>query len=187
MPEFSPAVSKLPAHERYYLALGRFIQRYAGIEARLQALLWRYAEVSPEVARSIFSGVRVDQATSFIKRLHKSRGIEMHPMMVDMLDQIGIINAARNLIIHYGAEFDKGEPQFVTNQRIANRPEDARWFPISAQTLGALTADIKHIQLRITLLDQRDQMKPERFEKRADRMLQRAWQYKHVPEAGTHP
>ncbi len=49
MPKFSPAVSELLPHERYYLALGRFIQRYAGIEARLQTLLWRYAEVSPEV------------------------------------------------------------------------------------------------------------------------------------------
>ncbi len=187
MPRFSPAVSQLLPYERYYLALGMFIQRYAGIEARLQALLWRYAEVPPEVARSIFSGVRVDQAVSFIKRLHKSRGIEMHPMMIDTLDQIGVINAARNLTIHYGAEFDKGEPQFVTDQRISNRPEDARWFPISVKALDALTADIKHIHLRINLVVQREQMKPEKFEGGAERMLRRAWQYKHVPEFGTHP
>lgn len=187
MPKFSPAVSELLPHERYYLALGLFVQRYAGIEARLQTLLWRYAEVPPEVARSIFSGVRVDQAMSFVKRLHKSREIEMHPMMIDTLDQIGVINTARNLIIHYGAKFDKGEPQFVSNRRIANRPEDAQWFPISVQTLDALTADISHIHLRINLLVQHDRMKQERFEKGVERMMQRAWRYKHVPEAGTHP
>ena len=124
---------------------------------------------------------------SFIKRLHKSREIELHPMMIDTLNQIGVINTARNSIIHYGAEFEKGEPQFVTNRRIANRPEDTQRFPISVQTLDALTADISHIHLRINLLVQRDQMKLERFEKGADRMLQRAWRYKHAPEVGTHP
>ncbi len=104
-----------------------------------------------------------------------------------MLNQIGVINTARNLIIHYGAEFNRGEPQFVTNQRIANRPEDAQWFPISVKALDALTADIKHIQLRISLIVQRDQMKPATFEKGAERMLRRAWQYKDAPEVGTHP
>ena len=187
MPKFSPAVSKLHPNEKYYLALGRFIQRFAGIEASLQSLLWRYAEVSPEIARSIFSGVRVDQAMSFIKRLHKSREIEMHPMMLNTLDQIGVINTARNLIIHYGAKFDKGEPQFVTNQRLAIRPEDAQWLPISVQAFDALTADISHIHLCINLLAQRDQMKPERFERAVERALRRAWRYKHVPEVGTHP
>ncbi len=108
-------------------------------------------------------------------------------MTLNTLDQIGVINTARNSITHYGAEFDKGEPQFVTNQRIANRPEDARWFPISFQTLDALTADISHIHLRINLLVQRDQMKPERFEKGAERMLRRAWRYKHAPEVGIRP
>lgn len=187
MPKYSPAVKDLKPHERYYLELGRFIQRFAGLEASLQSLLWKHANVSPEVARSIFSGVRVDQALSFIKRLHRAHDLNMHPLILEAFDQIGTINSARNMIIHYGARFEKGEPQFVTNQRIAYRPDEAQSFPISSKILDQLISDIAHIQLRFGLLSSRDKMTPARFEKAVQRLQQRAWRYKHAPEVGIRP
>lgn len=187
MPKFTPAVSELAPHEKYYLMLGRFIQRFSSIEAAMQKLLSHYTDVSPTVARSIFSGVRMDQASSFIRRIHKARSIEMHPILGGALDQIGVINTARNYIIHYGAEFDAGEPLYVSNQRVVNRPEETQRFPISISILDALTADIAHIQLRFGLIRNQSEMKPARFQKTAQNFLKRAWRYKHAPQIGIHP
>jgi hypothetical protein len=187
MPKYSQAVHQLQLHERYYLELGRFIQRFAGIEAKLQDVLWHFSGVSPEVARSIFSGVRPDQAVSFIKRLNRSRGTELHPMLAETLDQVSVINAARNMIIHYGALFDNGMPTVVTNRRIANHPDETLRFPVTSSSLDALTADIQHIHLRLNLFLQRNQTKPTRFERAVAQLQQRAWRYKHVVEVGAHP
>src|SRR5579862_9713778 len=62
-------LDELAAHQRYWEALGRFIDLFAGTEAIMQLVLWRYANVPTDTARAIFSGVRLKEAIGYIKRI----------------------------------------------------------------------------------------------------------------------
>ena len=168
--------------DRYYYELGLFVQHFSKIETLLQYALWFYSDTSEQTARAVFSGVRVEQAVSFIKRLHRSKDIEMHPLLSASLDQIGVINAARNLIVHYGARFEDDLPKYVTNARSVLKVTEALKYPISSHILSGLTRDLVHIQFSIGLVLGHAAGPIDDFEDRAERLLRYAWRYKHEPE-----
>jgi hypothetical protein len=54
----------------YYLALGRFTDRFARVEQAVHTVLSHYAKLPPAAARALLSGVRVDETKNRLLRLH---------------------------------------------------------------------------------------------------------------------
>jgi hypothetical protein len=119
-------------HERvYFEALGRFAHAYARVESIIALSLWYSAGISHPIAKAVFSGVKIKETSGFLKRIAEVTGMDKtrRDELDAVLKQLGDITAARNDILHYGAEYVAEGRASVTN------------------ALKALTAD------RITNLD----------------------------------
>lgn len=161
----------------YYVALGRFIDRFSRAESAIEYVLRHYAGVGPKVAVAIFSGVRVDAATKQIKRLAESTKLtqERRTELEDCLTQLDVINGARNAILHFGANDIAEGKGVVTNE--LKRGERATWFPISPDSLDKMFDDLRRI---VTLLLMYHAGRPIPKSARAIvAALTPAWQYKH--------
>ena len=134
-------------YDRFYAALGRFVAEFSDVEAYLQTVMWRAAGVKPPVAPAVFSGVRIDQAISFMnriadaKRWPKRRRDEFSYLS----QQLGIINKLRNDILHYGAETDYAGRWLVSNEKFIHTPERLRETYIDERELANATSDLKKI------------------------------------------
>jgi hypothetical protein len=53
----------------YFLALGRFIDKFAQVEKELLQLMRIFCRVPENIARAVFSGVRTDAATGYMTRV----------------------------------------------------------------------------------------------------------------------
>jgi hypothetical protein len=148
------AMSEEPdeATKAYWLALGEFIDKFSDIEALTQLLLWQYAGVPMEIGRALFSGVRAKEAMSFIARISEVSPPhdENKPDREYVFTQLGIINDARNLIVHYGAEPAGRGVLVVTNWLTALTEErHLRTIPISPEILAHLTADLRKAEVHL--------------------------------------
>jgi hypothetical protein len=132
-------------YDGYWKALGRFIHAFSDAEAIVQMLLWTESAVTVDVARSIFSGARIDTAKGFITRLRESRGVGEHPQLKRAFDQLAVITRARNDIVHYGAKFD-GTTFSVSNSLVAHIPERTRSFAVSPEIFEEMIADLGAIR-----------------------------------------
>lgn len=139
-------------NDAYWIALGRFVHLYSAAEAAMQVLLWDKAKVSSEVARAIFSGVKVREAINQVKRICEAEGDASYEIIKPAFDQLSTITSARNDILHFGSKFEDGKPQFVTNKRAAHTPDKIRHFPVSPEMLGQMTADLAVITTQIEML-----------------------------------
>jgi hypothetical protein len=83
----------------YYRALGEFVDTFANIEEVIFLYLSELAGVDHDTARAVFSGVRIHDAISFIKRIAEVRGVQLSAELDDVLGQLQIINDVRNLIL----------------------------------------------------------------------------------------
>ncbi|MCG9915441.1 MAG: hypothetical protein MH112_03655 [Phenylobacterium sp.] len=126
----------------YHQALGEMIERFSRVEGQLQRVLWRETSTPPEVAKAIFSGVRIDQARDLIRRTREARGAPESKLLARMFTQLGILNQARNDIVHFGAWGDPELGRVVTNRRLAHIPERVRVLPISAEILRNMSHDL---------------------------------------------
>jgi hypothetical protein len=134
----------------YYQSLGTFVQAFARVEATMHGVLKRFCNVSPVIARSIFSGTRTEAAKQYITRIMYAKRMDQ-PIKTEMkyvFDQLGVINSTRNDIIHFGAEFE-GEQLFVNTAMLAHLPEKARRIEVSSKILDQMTADLNKITLHL--------------------------------------
>jgi hypothetical protein len=165
--------------EEYYSELGRFIHRFAVVEAALQVTLWHYAKTSPPIARAVFSGARVDGAISFIKRIIQVQdpGQDAKQDLEEIFAQINVINGVRNLIVHFGATF--GETEATTsNSLLALTPDRIQRAPVSAKILEDMNFDLTTILSR--LVGAHTEGKRNRAN---DFARQTAWHYKPPAQA----
>jgi hypothetical protein len=66
----SPISFEVVEHrQKYWSALGEFMDTFAAVEAAMQIVLWHYARTSIPIARAIFSGVRIKEAIGFVNRI----------------------------------------------------------------------------------------------------------------------
>jgi hypothetical protein len=84
----------------YYQALGKFVDTFANVEEILFLYL-RVGWSSLRHGKSHFSGVRIHDAVSFIKRIAEVGKAELSAALDDVLSQLLIINDVRNLILHH--------------------------------------------------------------------------------------
>ncbi|HXC54039.1 MAG TPA: hypothetical protein VNU97_01970 [Rhizomicrobium sp.] len=182
---------------KYYEALGQFLQLFAETEALLHNLLMFHAGVDRDVARALFSGVRADAAMSLIDRLSVVRPMpeDRAKDLKNVFDQIRLINAQRNLVIHYGALdiFAPGGPSVASNRRIALDAKRLQEIPISAAILNHMSLDLlkakQHLAYRhIKPLVTTGQADPEAVKIILDAVapfLAGAWRYTQPPQAGS--
>ena len=135
-------------YEKYCRNLGRFIDRYAMAESILLALLETEAGVSEQVALCVFSGVRVDNAKSFINRLREVKGLPEDKLLSRAFAQFTVLNTARNDIVHNGAIV---KPDVIEILNPAHIPERVRKLTISDVTFDEMESDLNTIMAAILL------------------------------------
>ncbi|AQR74937.1 hypothetical protein [Sphingomonas sp. LM7] len=100
----------------YWQALGRFVFYYAYLEDAMQQTLRRVTRTPPAVGKAIFSGVRVSQAISNIRRTYEARGEAVPAFLEETMQKAGAINSERDRILHHGIYFRAWDEGIVTDQ-----------------------------------------------------------------------
>jgi hypothetical protein len=105
------------------------------------------------VALSVFSGVRTDQAASFLRRLADAKAIKRAEWaeLLPIIEQLGIINDRRNQILPHGAAYIESGRGIVSNKAFAITRDRVRSFPISAEILEDMTADLRKINVHLLI------------------------------------
>ena len=175
----------LKREKEYYEALGRFLAAFSQMETAMTLHLWHTAGVSKEIGRSVFSGVRAKEAGDFCRRIMEALGSkkEDQEAFKYLTDQLGDLNAARNDLVHYGAQAIGSENAYVTNALKAHLEQRVINFPVSAAILEQMRKDALKITLHLHYewSDGREWPKSVLAQAALDRALQSPWQYKHQP------
>lgn len=137
----------------YYESLGRFVDMFSRVEAAVTLTLWHYAKTPTEIAKIVFAGTRIEVGSTYIKQAAKATGVskELCDDLEDVLQQLGIINGARNSILHYGAEPEsvaKGKAIVSDALKAKGKPTT---FPISPTLLDQMTSDLQKIIAHLNL------------------------------------
>src|SRR2546427_4943255 len=99
--------------QEYRLALGTFVDAFAKVESGMfYVLLWQ-TKTKTTVGKAIFSGTRVETASSFLRRLADvgSMDAEEWAQLEPVITQLHIINEVRNTLLHHvtqGVEEGRG-------------------------------------------------------------------------------
>jgi hypothetical protein len=135
----------------YWLALGEFIDNFAGAERTMHRVLRWHTKTLDKVARSVFSGVRIDTARGYLRRLADAGMIEAAEWteMAPVLAQLQVINDVRNLILHYGSHGVAEGKGFATNAEIAHTDATIKATRISPGIIRAMSADVHKIRIHL--------------------------------------
>jgi hypothetical protein len=163
----------------YHQALGCFVDSYAHVELlTFLALRW-HTKTSADIARAVFSGVRVNEALGYFRRLAEIGAIDAKEWsaLSPVVDQLKTINQRRNDILHHGADGVASGEGVVSNQAMALKLDRIQSFPISPEILDDMTADLHKITAHLlTRHLGRPSLRGKHPE--LDAVLSRAWQYK---------
>lgn len=147
----TPKVWTYEASDEFLLELGRFVHGYSIVETMVHQLLVRISGVSDSVARAVFAGARVDQSTSWIRRIHIEQGRELHPALARAFVQLPLINSIRNDILHNGTMFEQAGGAKGTVSDMLRKPTKQITFKsVSADTLRNLQADCETVRACIS-------------------------------------
>ena len=179
----------VPAHETpegkeriraYYEALGRFIDTFARVETIVTHTLWAYAKTSPQIAKVIFAGARIDIGSHYIKQLAEATNApqDKRDDLAYVLQQLGIVSGVRNQILHYGASgVAEGNAMVSDALRAKGEPNV---FPISPELLSDMRADLSKIIIHLAYRHLgRPMPRGEIGRTLIDAVLKHPWQYKH--------
>lgn len=164
--------------EEYWLALGQFVHQFAALERMLQTYLMIEAGVNHNVAKAIFSGVKIDQGKDHIKRLRQVSGKPKSELLDRIFSQITVVTKARNDILHHGANFAKHDSNegFVSNAfRVT--PDREYSFPVSPEILHKLTIDTNRLQVGIAVMMTEGQPIPDEVMANLRKSVEAPWSY----------
>lgn len=134
-------------YDNYVHALGEFVHSFSAVEMAIHGCLCHHTKVSNEVQRAVFSGVRIKEGVSFLRRLAEVG--EMDPgewaMMKPLFDHLNVLTDKRNSLLHYGADGVKEGTPFVSNTSRALTWDKVEEFPITARMLRRMSHDLKTI------------------------------------------
>jgi hypothetical protein len=169
--------------DAYYLALGKFIAQYAVVEGLLRVSLWHFASLKAPIAQAIMSGVRTEDAISYINRIADATKWtnEKKASFKTVFNQIQVINKLRNDIVHRGAALQADGTWLSTNKAVAHIPERITNTVVSAEALDFARNDLFSIRAALTLLTY-DHLKIKGLDPWAKPALDGAWQYKPAPQ-----
>ena len=168
------------SRHRYWRSLGKFVDQFASVETGIHILLWERTRTPLEIAQAVFSGVRIKDAMSLIRRVS-----EVHPLDPQtaadqdyIFTQLNIITIVRNDILHYGANPTEPGEFVVSNWITALGKNRLRRTPVSSQILLHLARDLRKIQVHLIerhLWREPGLMSP--IPKRDLALLNAAWKY----------
>jgi hypothetical protein len=127
--------------DAYFRNLGIFVHVFAFVEDWMLLLLHQFSNVHDKAAPALFSGLRVDQAISLIRRLYEAHGHAIDPELDHAFRQLATINSTRNDILHYGG-LGPGDERIVSTRRAAHTPDRIRVFPVSSKVLDDMSTDL---------------------------------------------
>jgi hypothetical protein len=134
--------------DKYYLALGKFVNEFAHAEADMFVLLIMTANVPIATGQALFSGTRVRDSISFIKRIYETRGSEPTARMADVFSQLTSIATARDHILHMGVYETREDGLMISsNQMRAHAKRAIRELDASPESLNAMTEDLRVISM----------------------------------------
>jgi hypothetical protein len=165
-------------------SLGRLILAFADAESAVFDVLRAFANVSPKVARAIFSGsIRMRTMIEFIENIAHNTNVDEKRMgdLRDIFAQLAAINTARDRLIHFAGTHEVSMAQTDSPQKvITNKARVGRAG--NEFTLSITAADLEH--MRSDLILARLHLIPHAvnpstvFEPAPER---RAWLYKPEP------
>ena len=138
----------------YHYTLGKFVDQFARVESVVAIALMWHAKISQKRARAVFSGVRMDVATGHLRRLASIDAISPSEwaQMEPVVTQIGHLNTARNLILHYGGRDIASGGGHVSDARSALMSDKVRHILISPTILERMTCDLNKAYAHFALL-----------------------------------
>jgi hypothetical protein len=179
-------MSSTPEMKRYWIAMGRFVDSFSVVEHEVHMLVRELARLKRPYAQILLSGVRIDTATGFIKRLGEARhwSLKRRQAFDVIAAQLGEITRLRNDILHYGGGALHPVRQ-ITNIMYAQSPEKVRVADLSSEILLNAWHDLAVIGTHISVL---------RGQKGATEVLKTlspippkgAWLYKPEPQSQNH-
>jgi hypothetical protein len=171
----------------YYEALGRFVDMFARVETAVTLTLWRYAKTEPGIAKVIFGGSKIDTYTKYIKQIAEATRAPKEALddLEDVLQQLGIINGVRNLILHYGAE-SVAEGNAIVSNALKAKGEPTS-FPISPTTLDQMTADCRKIVSHLNYRHLKQSPLSDLGISDLGNVFYATWQYKHPSQPQRPP
>lgn len=163
---------------QYWEALGNFVSMFSLVEENMQIALWRCARVKSPIAPAIFSGTRVDAASSYIKRIAEAENWpnRKRKELDDVFKQLGELTRVRNDILHYGASMRGPEEWVVSNKLVAHTQDRIRETKITPAILNIMTNDLHKVIFHLIVLTSRG--KRVRHPPIISEVLRRAWLYK---------
>jgi hypothetical protein len=143
-----------PEIRGYFEALGQFVTYFSMVESTMQKTLWFFAGVAPPIAPAIFSGTRIEAASSNIKRIADATEWpkDRREIFDELTSQLGEITQTRNDLLHFGAQkIGVGEYQ-ISNALLAHTRARIRITKISPKILNAMAFDLLNIFFQLTFL-----------------------------------
>jgi hypothetical protein len=177
--------------DKYYLSLGKFVDRFASAEDSLFVSLQITMKLDSKVGAAVFSGTRVKGAMAFIKRIHEARGSEVSQRLAAAFAQLSAILALRDDILHYGVRGESDQLR-ITNAIRAHAERSVKDVPVSVEMLDNMSEDLNTINT-VLLLYCAEFANPDLLEnskgENLDRLIaisQRPWLYKS-PQPAKNP
>jgi hypothetical protein len=173
----------------FYEALGRFVAMYARAESSMHSALCYYAKPPDGISKALFSGVRVRQATDFIRRIMEVTGADKSAIneFTEYSAQLSAITTARDAILHHGAQSVAEGRGFVSDEARAHLPCKVRTFPISQQIRHDMKEDLRKIGMYLVTKHTGHPMRSTTNRQRINDLLTAPWRYKHQPSSERKP
>ena len=140
-------------YDNYFQRLGEFVHCFTMAEHAVSACLHHHAKVSTDVHRAVFSGVRMKEGISFLRRLADVGEIDPREwqQLKPLLDQLTIINGVRNKLLHQGADgIEEDDEPFISNLRTALTWEKLEEFPVTVGHLRDMVFDLNTVFFAIS-------------------------------------
>ena len=174
----------------YWASYGLFIHHFSEVEQQLQGLLWEMSGVKKMVARAVFQDARFSNICSTINHIYTSRSQEEHPLYRRSVDQLGLINAVRNDMVHKPSAIAivDGTVQLMVSNKVRAMPGKEKEITVTEQMLDDMTHDLHTAQIAITVVtfDSFDLPQDARELPWRD-IAQRPWRYKPPPRPDAEP
>lgn len=146
--------SKPNNRDRYWRALGKFVDKFAAVETFIHLLLYERTRIHLETAQVVFSGTRIQVAMGYIKRM-----ADLEPLnkataadQIYIFEQLGHLIGLRNNLLHsLAANASYVEPgQFVASNWLRAGQSKMREDIVSSSVLLRAARDLEKIIVHLT-------------------------------------
>lgn len=164
----------------YWECLGRFVDLFSLVENHMQIALRRFSGVQASIAPCIFSGTRIEVATSQIKRIAEVKDWprDRRAKFDTIADQVGEITRMRNDLLHYSA-MDNGNHRTMSNALYTHTASRMRSAVVTPAILEQMSQDLLTIGAQLILLYENHRKLPPGFVE-LQMPPQSAWLYRPV-------